>query len=66
MRIIVDRKEGLYFIVELPDGRMIEMPEELLPGAKEGMVFDITRNEEVEEERKGQISALFQKLKKKK
>ena len=42
MRIILDRIEGDYAIVELPSGQMIDCPRAMLPGnAKEGSILNI-------------------------
>lgn len=42
MKVILDRFEGDYAIVELPDRTMIDMPKRLLPKeAKEGDVIEI-------------------------
>ena len=42
MRIIVDRFEGNSAVVELPNGKTIDCPKELLPSdAKEGSIINI-------------------------
>ena len=46
MRIIIDRIEGDFAIVELPSGQMIDCPRAMLPGnAKEGSILNITVDE---------------------
>ncbi len=43
MKLIIDRFEGNFAIVELPDGQMINCPKVLLPNdAKEGSILNIT------------------------
>lgn len=47
MKIIIDRLESNFAVVELPDGRIIDCPKELLPdNAKEGCILNITVDEE--------------------
>ena len=47
MRIIIDRIEGDFAIVELPSGQMIDCPRAMLPdNAKEGSILNITVDEE--------------------
>lgn len=52
MKLIIDRFEGNFAIVELPDGRMIDCPKELLPdNAKEGSILSITVDENATKEK---------------
>jgi hypothetical protein len=45
MRGIIDRFEGMYAVVELQDGKMINIDKVQLPvDAKEGMVIHISEN----------------------
>jgi hypothetical protein len=45
MKIIIDRFEGKFAVVELPNGKMIDMPKELVPPqAKEGAILEIIYN----------------------
>ncbi len=45
MRIIIDRFEGEFAVVEMPDGSFCNMPRCLVPdGAGEGTVLDIVYN----------------------
>ena len=47
MRIIVDRFEGNIAVVELPNGKTIDCPKELLPSdAKEGSIINILVDED--------------------
>lgn len=56
MKIIIDRFEGNFAIVELDDKRIIDMPRELVPGeAKEGDVLEIEISQEKTEELKEKI-----------
>lgn len=63
MKIIIDRIEGDYAIVELEDGITIEVPKLLFGDAKEGDVFSIRRDEEATDERFNEIDSLFERLK---
>ncbi len=46
MKIIIDRFEGEFAVVELLDGKMINCPKELLPeNAKEGSIINIVVDE---------------------
>lgn len=46
MKIIIDRFEGDFAVVELTDGRCCNMPRCLVPeGASEGSVIDIVCND---------------------
>lgn len=63
MNIIIDRFEGNYAVVELPDMTMVDMPISLVPeGAKEGdvLVIEIDTNET--RERKERIQKLMDDL----
>lgn len=56
MKIIIDRFEGNFAIVELDDKRIIDMPKELVPEeAKEGDVLEIEISQEKTEELKEKI-----------
>lgn len=66
LKVTVDRLEGNYLILELPDKSTISVPKELFPGAKEGMVYSISPDKEEEEKRKEKVSTLFEKLKERK
>ncbi len=56
MKIIIDRFEGNFAIVELDDKRIIDMPKELVPEeAKEGDVLEIQISQEKTEELKEKI-----------
>ncbi len=62
MKIIIDRFEGDYAVVEA-DGKMINMPIGLLPGgAKEGSVVTIEINESETKDREAKIRGMMNEL----
>jgi hypothetical protein len=58
MRVIIDRFEQDYAVVELEDGSMAHMAVKLLPGAAEGDVVEIKIDREATAERKKRIEEL--------
>lgn len=63
MEVIIDRFEGNYAIVELPDMTFEDMPISLIPSeAKEGDVISIEINSEVTNMRKSRINKLMDDL----
>ena len=62
MQIIIDRFEGNFAVVELPDRQTVNLPCELFPGAVEGDVYTISKNEGEAAERKQRIQDKFNKL----
>ena len=52
LKVIIDRFEGDYAVVETEDKIMVNLPKSLIPGAKEGDVISISIDEE--ETKKGQ------------
>lgn len=64
MQIIIDRIEGDMAVVELPDRRTVVVPLSFFPDAKEGGVYEITKNEDETAEREKRIQSKFDKLKK--
>lgn len=59
-RIIVDKFEGAFAVVELPEKIFVNMQRVLLPvETKEGDVIDITVNEEVTKKRRERIQQLL-------
>ena len=63
MRVILDRIEKGFGIVELPDHTTVNMPEKLLPeGIKEGDVIDILINHESTAKRAADIEKKLHKL----
>lgn len=60
MKVILDRFEGEFAVVEMVDKTMVNMPKILLPKfTKEGDIIEITVNEEATEKRKKVISRLM-------
>jgi hypothetical protein len=63
MKITIDRFEGNYAVVELPDKKTSDLPVELVPeGAKEGYVLDITIDYEETKKRKDEIESLMEDM----
>ena len=67
MKGIIDRFEGKYAVVELEDGKMINIDKAQLPvGSKEGMVIHISENITIDIEetkkRKAEIEELTKNL----
>lgn len=62
MKVIVDRFEGEYAVVEMENMEMCDMPRILIPNAKEGDVIEIKISVDDVNERKEQIDALANKL----
>lgn len=65
MRVIIDRIEGDFAIVELEDGSIIEVNKELFGDVEEGDIYNITKDIVAKEERIEEISSLFERLKRK-
>lgn len=60
MKVIIDRFEGDFAVVELPDKTMVNMLKILLPSeAKEGDVISITVDKEETKNRKAHIEKLM-------
>jgi len=55
MKIIIDRFEGDFAVVEMPDRTMYNLPISLFPNAKEGNVISI--EVDVEETKKRRVNA---------
>ena len=63
MRIIIDRIEGDFAIVELPSGQMIDCPRAMLPdNAKEGSIINITVDENATSEKLQRVTERMNKL----
>ena len=63
MKVIIDRFEGDYAVVELPDGTMVDMPISLIPeGAREGDVLVISIDIDETAKRKERIKNLMDDL----
>lgn len=55
MKVIIDRFEGDFAVVETDDKIMVNLPKSLIPGAKEGDVLNIIIDEEETKKRKDKI-----------
>lgn len=63
MKVIIDRFEGEYVVVELEGKQFINMPRALIPtSAKEGSVISITVDQEETDKRKKRIDGLVNRL----
>jgi len=63
VKVIIDRFEGDYAVVELPDLTMVDMPISLIPeGAKEGDVLVIGIDPDETDKRKERIKKLMDDL----
>lgn len=63
MKVIIDRFEGNYAIVELPDRSTANIPKQLVPeGAKEGDVLSIEIDKDETAKRKERIQKLMDEL----
>ena len=60
MKVIIDRFEGDYAVVELENGEFADMPKVFGPNAKEGDVVTITVSED--KDRKKRIEDLANEL----
>ena len=56
MKVVIDRIEGNYAVVELKDGNVVDMSIKLLPkGAVEGSIIEITLKKEESKIKKEKI-----------
>lgn len=62
MTITIDRIEGNYLIVELENGKIINLPKELIPNAKENDIYTIMLNKDEMKKRKNNINNLINDL----
>lgn len=63
MKVIIDRFEGDYAVVELPDRSTVDIPKQLVPkGAKEGDVLSIEIDKDETAKRKERIQKLMDEL----
>ena len=63
MQITIDRIEGDFAVVEIPDMTTIDVPLALFPGVKEGDVYIISKDESEAAERRNRIQSKFDRLK---
>ena len=59
MKVIVDRFEGDYAVVEIAIGKFVNIPRVLVPDAKEGDIIKIEIEKKETEERKKYIKDLM-------
>lgn len=63
MKIIIDRIENDFVVVELPNGKTLDIPCSLLPDATEGDVYSIDKDSSETDDRtkriKGKMNNLF-------
>ena len=63
MKLIIDRFEGDFAVIELPDGQMIDCPKVLLPdNAKEGSILNITVDETATDDKLKKVTERMNKL----
>jgi len=63
MKVIIDRFEGDYAVIELPDMSTVNMPIQLIPkGAREGDVLIIEIDAEETKNRREQVKKLMDDL----
>lgn len=63
MIVIVDRFEGEFAVVELPDKTMVNMPVVLLPeGTQEGDLVEISVNQEATKQKAEKITRLMDEV----
>ena len=62
MKVTIDRFEGDFAVIELPDKTFINVPKKLFIGAVESDVIDITIDENETDERKKRINGLMNDL----
>jgi len=62
MKVTIDRFEGDYAIVELPDKTFIDVPRILFADAKESDVVDISVDKGETEQRRRKIKGLMDEL----
>jgi len=59
MKVIIDRFEGNYAVVEIDVGKFVNIPKILLPNAKEGDVIKIEKDKKETKNRKKNIQKLM-------
>ena len=63
MKLVIDRFEGAFAVVELPSGQMIDCPKALLPdNAKEGSILNITVDENETDIKLKEVTSRMNKL----
>ncbi len=62
MEVIVDRIEEDFLVLELEDGKHVNVPKILVPNAREGDIIDMNINYEKRAKREREINKLKSKL----
>lgn len=62
MKVIIDRFEGDYAVVEIDKEKFVNLPKELVPNAKEGDVIIIRVDHEETNKRKEHVKDLMNQL----
>lgn len=62
MQVVVDRIEEDYIVLELDNGDIIDVPRELIPGAREGDIVDIYINRDETDAKKEEVKKLMDDL----
>lgn len=62
MQVVIDRIEEDYIVLELENGNIIDVPKELIPGAREGDIVDIYINRDETNEKKEEVKKLMDDL----
>lgn len=62
MKLIIDRFEGSFAVVEAEDGNMYNLPKELFTCCKEGDVLNLEFDESETKRRKNNIKNLMNEL----
>ena len=62
MKVIIDRFEGDYAVVEIDKEKFVKLPKELVPNAKEGDVIIIRVDHEETNKRKEHVKDLMNQL----
>lgn len=62
MKVIIDRFEGEYAVVEIEEGKFFTMAKELVDGAKEGDIIDISICHEETKAKKEKVQTLLDEL----
>ncbi len=62
MRVIIDRFEENFAVVEIEPGKFVELPKELVPNAKEKDVILIQKDSKETKKRKQKIEKLMSQV----
>ena len=63
MKLIIDRFEGDFAVIELPNGQMIDCPKAILPDdAKEGSIVNIAVDENATNEKLQKVTERMNRL----